>query len=152
MRARLVVKPTLRAAAEIQRASAWWRANREAAPFALAEDIERAFELVAAQPGIGARARNATKDGVRRLLLSRTGYHLYYQVNAHVIATGQKVVRGRPPALITKQPGPIRSFSGGRHRGRIIRADRVRRQHGQHGRRPTEGAIGDDCQPFHPHA
>ena len=82
MPARLPVKPTLRAAAEIRRASAWWRANREAAPFALAEDIERAFELVAAQPGIGSRARNAKKEGVRRLLLSRTGYHLYYQVNA----------------------------------------------------------------------
>jgi len=80
--ARLVVKPTPRAAAEIRRASAWWRANREAAPFALVEDLERAFELVAAQPGIGARARNAKKEGIRRLLLSRTGHYLYYQVNA----------------------------------------------------------------------
>ena len=49
---------------------------------ALADDLERAFELIAAQPGIGARARNPKKEGIRRLLLSRTGYHLYYQVNA----------------------------------------------------------------------
>jgi plasmid stabilization system protein ParE len=48
---------------------------------ALADDLGRAFELLLVQPGIGARARNATKEGVRRLLLSRTGYHLYYQVN-----------------------------------------------------------------------
>lgn len=82
MAARLLVKPTPRAAAEIRLASAWWRANRQAAPFALADDLERAFELIAAQPGIGARARNPKKEGVRRLLLSRTGYHLYYQVNA----------------------------------------------------------------------
>ena len=103
MPARLVVKPTLRAAAEIRRASAWWRANREAAPFALAEDLERAFELVAAQPGIGARARNARKEGVRRLLLSRTGYHLYYQVNAdagriEILALWHSR-RGREPAV-----------------------------------------------------
>lgn len=76
MAARLLVKPTPRAAAEIR------RANRPAAPFALADDLERAFELIAAQPGIGARARNAKMEGVRRLLRSRTGYHLYYQVNA----------------------------------------------------------------------
>jgi plasmid stabilization system protein ParE len=48
---------------------------------ALADDLGRAFELLVAQPGIGARARNATKESVRRLLLSRTGYHLYYRVN-----------------------------------------------------------------------
>ena len=103
MPARLPVKPTLRAAAEIRRASAWWRANREAAPFALAEDIERAFELVAAQPGIGSRARNAKKEGVRRLLLSRTGYYLYYQVNAEagrieVLALWHSR-RGRAPSI-----------------------------------------------------
>jgi plasmid stabilization system protein ParE len=101
--ARLPVKPTLRAAAEIRRASAWWRANREAAPFALAEDIERAFELVAAQPGIGSRARNAKKEGVRRLLLSRTGYHLYYQVNAEAgrveILALWHSHRGREPSI-----------------------------------------------------
>jgi len=101
--ARLVLKPTPRAATEIRRASAWWRANREAAPFALIEDLERAFELIAAQPGIGARARNAKMEGVRRLLLSRTGYHLYYQVNAdagriEILALWHSR-RGRAPAI-----------------------------------------------------
>ncbi|MCL4684983.1 type II toxin-antitoxin system RelE/ParE family toxin [Myxococcota bacterium] len=103
MTARVPVKPTHRAATEIRRASAWWRANRPAAPFALADDLERALELVAAQPGIGARARNAKKEGVRRLLLSRTGYHLYYQVNAEagrveVLALWHSR-RGRDPAV-----------------------------------------------------
>jgi plasmid stabilization system protein ParE len=101
--ARLVVKPTPRAAVEIRRASTWWRANREAAPFALVEDLERAFELVAAQPGIGSRARNARKEGIRRLLLSRTGYHLYYQVNAEAgrieILALWHSRRGREPAI-----------------------------------------------------
>lgn len=103
MAGRLPVKATPRAAAEIRRASAWWRANRPAAPLALVEDLERALKLVAAQPGIGARARNAKKEAVRRLLLSRTGYHLYYQVNAEA---GQIEVvalwhsrRGREPSI-----------------------------------------------------
>ncbi len=103
MVARLLIKPTPRAAAEIRRASAWWRANRSAAPFALVEDLERAFELVAAQPGIGARARNAKKEGVRRLLLSRTDYHLYYQVNAEAgrieILALWHAHRGREPSI-----------------------------------------------------
>jgi plasmid stabilization system protein ParE len=100
---RLLVKPTLRAATEIRRASTWWRANREAAPSALADDLETAFELIAAQPGIGARARNAKKEGVRRLLLSRTGYHLYYQVNAEAgrveVLAPWHSRRGREPSV-----------------------------------------------------
>lgn len=73
------------------------------APLALVDDLERAFELIASQPGIGARSRNAKKEGVRRLLLSRTGYHLYYQVNAEagrveVLALWHSR-RGREPAV-----------------------------------------------------
>jgi plasmid stabilization system protein ParE len=101
--ARFVVKPTRRAAAEMRRAAAWWRANRPAAPFALVEDLERAFELVASQPGIGARARNPRNEGFRRLLLSRTGYHLYYQVNAEAGSVEILALwhshRGREPSL-----------------------------------------------------
>jgi plasmid stabilization system protein ParE len=78
---RLAIKVTPRAAAEIRRASSWWQANRPAAPAAFAEDLARAFEILAMQPGIGARAVNTGKEHVRRLLLSRTGYHLYYNVN-----------------------------------------------------------------------
>lgn len=82
MQERLSVKPTRRAAAQIRRASEWWRANRAKAPLALVEDVERAFELIALQPGVGARAGNAEAQGIRRVLLGRTGYHLYYKVNA----------------------------------------------------------------------
>jgi len=101
--ARLVIKPTPRAAAEIRRASAWWRTNRPDAPLALVEDLERAFHLVAAQPGIGARARKAGREGVRRLLLSRTGYHLYYQINAEAgrveVLALWHARRGREPSI-----------------------------------------------------
>jgi plasmid stabilization system protein ParE len=70
---------------------------------ALADDLERAFELVAAQPGIGARALNSNKEGIRRLLLSRTGYYLYYQVNAEAgrleILALWHSRRGREPSI-----------------------------------------------------
>ena len=67
------------------------------------DDLERAFELVATQPGIGARARSAKKEAIRRLLLSRTGYHLYYQVNAKVgrieVVALWHSRRGREPSI-----------------------------------------------------
>ena len=69
----------------------------------LSQRTSRAFELIATQPGIGARARNPQKEGVRRLLLSRTGYHLYYQVNADLgqveVLALWRARRGQEPAL-----------------------------------------------------
>lgn len=73
----LVVESAARAITE---ASEWWLANREKAPGAFAEELERAFQLIASQPNIGARALNATLAGVRRIHLARVRYHLYYRV------------------------------------------------------------------------
>lgn len=70
---------------EIAEASVWWDAHRPAAPDAFAPDafreaIERAFELISTQPGLGAVAQSRKLSGVRRLHLSRIRYHLYYRV------------------------------------------------------------------------
>jgi len=77
---RLPLRVTTRAAQEIAEASAWWDANRPAAPEAFREAIERAFELISTQPGLGAAARSRKLAGIRRLHLSRIRYHLYYRV------------------------------------------------------------------------
>jgi plasmid stabilization system protein ParE len=77
---RLEVQITHRARQQIQAASVWWRENRPAAPNAVAEDLARAFELVALHPEIGAVARNRRLSGVRRILIGRLRYHLYYRV------------------------------------------------------------------------
>lgn len=69
------------AAEQIRVAEAWWRRNRPKAPNAIREELERASALVAAQPDIGSRARNAKLAGVRRVHLSRVRYHLYYRVS-----------------------------------------------------------------------
>ena len=71
---------TPRAGRNAEEAAAWWRENRPKAPKAFSEELERALEFIAAEPGIGARARNARLAGVRRVLLHRVHYYLYYRV------------------------------------------------------------------------
>ena len=61
-------------------ANLWWRANRQQAPEALREELERAVQLIALQPELGATARNTKLLEVRRVLLSRVKYHVYYRV------------------------------------------------------------------------
>ena len=61
-------------------AADWWRRNRFKAPDALAKDLEGALELIATQPYIGAIARVERLRGVRRVLLNRVRYYLYYRV------------------------------------------------------------------------
>ena len=76
----LLVLFTPRAGRQADDAAAWWREHRSKAPNAFAEELERALELIAAEPGVGARARNARLAGVRRVLLHRVRYYLYYRI------------------------------------------------------------------------
>jgi plasmid stabilization system protein ParE len=76
----LPVKVTARAAGEIQKAGEWWVANRDKAPRAFREEIERGFGLLSQQPEVGARAANTKLQGVRRIHLSRIRYFLYYRI------------------------------------------------------------------------
>jgi plasmid stabilization system protein ParE len=68
------------AARAIVEAADWWAANRPKAPDAFAVELERALQLLASQPSIGAQARNVKLAGVRRIHLHRVHYHLYYRV------------------------------------------------------------------------
>jgi plasmid stabilization system protein ParE len=71
------------AARAIAEAAEWWVANRPKAPEAFAEELARAFQLLASQPSIGAQARNVKLVGVRRVHLQRIHYYLYYRVRAN---------------------------------------------------------------------
>ena len=44
------------------------------------EELQRAFQLIASHPFVGARAENASLADVRRVHLARIHYHLYYRV------------------------------------------------------------------------
>jgi plasmid stabilization system protein ParE len=85
----------------MERAARWWFANRPAAADAIAEDFEEAVSLLKQQPGIGSMSVSARYPGLRRLFLSRVGYHIYYRS-----APGKIVVlafwharRGAQPSL-----------------------------------------------------
>lgn len=65
---------------QIRAAEQWWRLNRPKAPNAIREELERASSLISVQPEVGARARNISLPGVRRLHLARVRYDVYYRV------------------------------------------------------------------------
>jgi plasmid stabilization system protein ParE len=95
---------TRRAERHVREAGTWWRANRPKAPEALAEELASALRLVASQPDVGAVARNVRLPGVRRVLLRRVNYHLYYQLmeaparTVHIVAFWH-ANRGTAPEL-----------------------------------------------------
>jgi plasmid stabilization system protein ParE len=78
----LAVKLSAKAAQQILEATAWWRANRPAAPGVVRQELFKVIELIRAQPGMGATATNVRLHGVRRVYLSRIRYHVYYQVRS----------------------------------------------------------------------
>jgi len=59
------VKVVRRAAGQIEKAAAWWAANRPAAPDTFREEFQVAFDLIARHTNIGAKAINAKLQGVR---------------------------------------------------------------------------------------
>lgn len=76
----LPVQVTAIASRQVREAEAWWRRNRTAAPNAIQDELQRAFSLIASQPGAGASAANVKLPNVRRIFLARIKYHLYYHV------------------------------------------------------------------------
>jgi plasmid stabilization system protein ParE len=80
--ARLSLSISRRAAREIREASAWWDANRPAAPAAFRQAIATAFELISTQPRIGMMATNTKLQGVRRIHLSQVHFYLYFRVRS----------------------------------------------------------------------
>ena len=71
---------TRRAAREVEEASEWWQANRAGSPDALAVDLAAALSLIANEPRCGVPVVGIRLDGVRRVLLARVHYHLYYRI------------------------------------------------------------------------
>lgn len=79
MTGQLRIEITDDARSQIVAAAAWWTENRPAAPGAIVEELDQIMNLLASQPGLGAKARETRLSGVRRVLLSRIHYHVYYR-------------------------------------------------------------------------
>jgi plasmid stabilization system protein ParE len=65
----------------VRAASKWWHDNRPAAPDLFRTELERAFDFITMQPGIGPKVPGVTSEGIRRFHLSRIHYHVYYRVS-----------------------------------------------------------------------
>jgi plasmid stabilization system protein ParE len=76
----LPVEITALAARQIRTAEEWWRRNRLAAPNAVRQELENAFNLISTQPRIGSRATNVKLPGVRRIYLPVIKQFLYFHV------------------------------------------------------------------------
>ena len=90
-----------RAVQEIDAIDEWWRTNRPLAPALFAVELERAVYALTLMPTLGARAHNERARDVRRLLLRRTRYHIYYRVRrgALEVLAVWHAVRGTGPRL-----------------------------------------------------
>jgi plasmid stabilization system protein ParE len=97
----LRVKVSARAASHIRLAAEWWSENRPATPGAIRKDIGEALFLLAQQPGLGTTYDGAKAKGVRRLLVGRIRYFIYYRTTpeaVEVLAVWH-VSRGKQPTL-----------------------------------------------------
>lgn len=74
-----------RAAREIEEIEQWWREHRPSAPALFLTELERTLAAAALVPTLGSPARHARADGVRRLLLRRTRYYVYYRVRGDIL-------------------------------------------------------------------
>jgi len=97
----LRVKISARAASHVRQAAEWWAENRPAAPGAVRTDLRDALVLLAVQPGIGAAYESARTPGVRRLLVGRIRYFIYYRATRDTleILAVWHVSRGKQPSL-----------------------------------------------------
>jgi plasmid stabilization system protein ParE len=78
---RLQLRISPRAATQIRVATKWWSENRPKAPEAFEEELTRGFALAREFPSSGESVPYAMLSGVRRILLGRIRYHLYYSVS-----------------------------------------------------------------------
>ena len=64
------------AAAQVRDIDAWWRENRAGAADLFVSELEQAVSELSSTPTLGTKYE--VRPGVRRLLLRRTHFHLYF--------------------------------------------------------------------------
>lgn len=85
MKGPLAVVFQRRATSEIEEIEAWWRVNRPAAPDLFVVELERMLEVVALMPSLGARTKDERARDIRRVVLKKSRYHVYYRVRGEVL-------------------------------------------------------------------
>ena len=77
----------------------WWQENRGASPDLFVEELDRTLHRLGRVPAIG--TPHLSRPGVRKLLLPRSRYHVYYEVHdelreVHVLAVWHTSRGGEP--------------------------------------------------------
>lgn len=88
------------ARAQVHEIDAWWRENRSAAPDLFANELAQVLTRLEDEPTLGTSYK-AGRNKVRRLLLRRTHYHLYFveQAGGLFVVAVWSAYRGRAPKL-----------------------------------------------------
>jgi len=88
---------------QVQTIGTWWRGERLTAPDLFADELGEACAHLSLAPYIGQPFDAPRPRGVRRLLLDRTRYHVYYTVDEPrglvVVRAVWHAVRGHGPSL-----------------------------------------------------
>ncbi len=69
------------AAAEVSAIVAWWRKNRPSAPSLFQDELKQALLNIAARPSIGVRAKMRGDPDIRAVVLRKSRYVVFYDVN-----------------------------------------------------------------------
>jgi len=93
----VIISP--RARREIERIDSRWVKNRPAATDLFYSEFREIVDLLRHQPYLG--HIYPPKDGVRRILLRASQYHVYYEIDSNHVAilSVWSAVRGRGPKL-----------------------------------------------------
>jgi plasmid stabilization system protein ParE len=94
---------TPRAKAHLAQIALWWVANRPAAPDLFTREFEVAARRLISTPKTASIYRRLNGREIRRALLPRSRYHIYFEVNevdrlVFIVAIWH-VSRGRAPSL-----------------------------------------------------
>ena len=92
---------TPRALAEAKHAKTWWKRNRPAAPRLFEEEFRAAIAMIKTAPIVGVPYEAEVGVPVRRVLLQRSAYHVYFGLKDRelVILSVWGARRGRGPKL-----------------------------------------------------
>ena len=67
--------------AQVETIESWWRENRHAAPGMFRQELETSVRLLETSPLIGKLYPRTPVPEVRRLLIGRSRYHVYWEVD-----------------------------------------------------------------------
>lgn len=99
----MIVRLARRARREAAALDSWWREHRPAAPTLFTDELDQAVSLLEVIPEMGPTYQTRGEIVLRRLMLPKTRYHVYYVHNPGtalvVVLSIWSAQRGRAPKL-----------------------------------------------------